>query len=248
MEFGKKLRDERLKLGLSLEDIEEETKIRKFYLNALEEEDFGSLPPQVYASGFVKRYAMVLGLDEQEMVREFKEQAYGPEEDAESEEIIEPAPIKEIKERKPFPIKNIVAGLVFLALVVWLGSYPASCIVQWSQNKAAPPTQPRIGQNQTGKSPNETSPSTTQNKTPASTGVKVKIEAVQRTWLSVGVDGKIVYTGTMVAGETKNFEGTSVVHIHTGNAGGMSISVNGKAVPAMGKTGEIKDQDFTANQ
>lgn len=54
MGVGQRLKEERLRQGLSLEEIEEETKIRKYYLQALEEENFQVLPPQVYATGFVK--------------------------------------------------------------------------------------------------------------------------------------------------------------------------------------------------
>ncbi|HWP96184.1 MAG TPA: RodZ domain-containing protein [Syntrophomonadaceae bacterium] len=240
MEFGQRLRDERLKQGLSLDEIEEETKIRKYYIEALEREDFRALPPPVYASGFVKRYAVMLGLDEQDMVREFKERAYGPEEEPEPEQIVEPLPVKE---KKPLPVKNIIAGLVFLGLVLWLGSYPASCIARRGQEKVTP-TQPQVGQKQNTNSPTQTPVK------PAiqTAGLKVKVDAVQRSWLSVTVDGKNVYTGTMAVGDSKTFEGTSNVHIHTGNAGGIKLSLNGQEVPALGKVGEIKDQDFKAGQ
>jgi cytoskeleton protein RodZ len=76
MGVGQKLQDERLRQGLSLEEIEEETKIRKYYLEALEQENYDVLPPQVYATGFVRKYAKILGLNEDEYSREFKQQAY----------------------------------------------------------------------------------------------------------------------------------------------------------------------------
>ena len=46
MGVGQKLQDERLRQGLSLEEIEEETKIRKYYLEALEQENYDVLPPR----------------------------------------------------------------------------------------------------------------------------------------------------------------------------------------------------------
>ena len=72
MAIGEKLKEERVRLGYSLEEVEEETKIRKYYLEAIENENFAVLPPKVYAVGFVKRYAKFLGLDEQEFANEFK--------------------------------------------------------------------------------------------------------------------------------------------------------------------------------
>ncbi|MDD3024595.1 MAG: helix-turn-helix domain-containing protein, partial [Syntrophomonadaceae bacterium] len=79
MSWGEILRKEREKLGYTLEKVEEETKIRKYYLEMMENDDFTSLPPQVYAIGFVKRYAKLLNLDENHMVSEFKLLAYGKE-------------------------------------------------------------------------------------------------------------------------------------------------------------------------
>lgn len=63
IEIGATLRKARQELGVTLDDIEDETKIRKRYLNALEREDYGDLPSEVYARGFLKTYASYLGLD-----------------------------------------------------------------------------------------------------------------------------------------------------------------------------------------
>ena len=47
MEFGRKLKDARIRLGLSLAEIEEETKIRKYYLKLWKRKTFSVLPPPV---------------------------------------------------------------------------------------------------------------------------------------------------------------------------------------------------------
>src|SRR4028118_2359857 len=49
--------------GLSLEEAERATKIRKRYLIGLENDDHTVLPDAVYARGFLKTYANFLGLD-----------------------------------------------------------------------------------------------------------------------------------------------------------------------------------------
>ncbi len=61
--FGSKLRDARLAKGLSLADIEEHTKIRKIYIEALEEENFDRLPPMVYVCAYVKTLANLYGME-----------------------------------------------------------------------------------------------------------------------------------------------------------------------------------------
>lgn len=69
-ELGRILRSTRESLGFDLDEIEEKTKIRKRYLLALEEGDWSVLPGRVYARGFVRSYADVLGLDGLELLQQ----------------------------------------------------------------------------------------------------------------------------------------------------------------------------------
>src|SRR6266516_4607614 len=57
------LRQARLDRGASLLDAEQETHIRRRYLEALEAEDYAALPASVYSRGFVRTYARYLELD-----------------------------------------------------------------------------------------------------------------------------------------------------------------------------------------
>ena len=66
-EMGALLRQERERQGISLEKAAGEIKISKKYLVSLEEGRKDDLPHPVYAKGFVKNYARILGLDPQEM-------------------------------------------------------------------------------------------------------------------------------------------------------------------------------------
>lgn len=60
---GEQLRQAREARGWSLEEVAQATRIRLRYLRALEDGDWASLPPRVYAIGFLKLYARQLGLD-----------------------------------------------------------------------------------------------------------------------------------------------------------------------------------------
>ena len=52
--LGAELRDARLALGLSLEDLAQSLRIRRVYLAALEEGRVRDLPAPAYAVGFVR--------------------------------------------------------------------------------------------------------------------------------------------------------------------------------------------------
>jgi cytoskeletal protein RodZ len=70
-EIGRTLERARRERGLSLEAVEQATKIRARYLRDLENERFDTLPA-VYMLGSLKTYARHLGLDEAALTREFK--------------------------------------------------------------------------------------------------------------------------------------------------------------------------------
>lgn len=59
--------------GLSLDQVASLTRIQSKFLQALEDEDFQSLPEQVFTRGFVRTYARSLGVDEEDTLRRFSE-------------------------------------------------------------------------------------------------------------------------------------------------------------------------------
>lgn len=68
--IGETLRRERLRRNLDLDTISRELKISPKLLEAIEAEKFDRLPGGVFAKAFVRQYAHLLGLDEDEMAAE----------------------------------------------------------------------------------------------------------------------------------------------------------------------------------
>jgi len=71
---GEILRDARIAKQLTLTDVEERTKIRLKFLDAIEKNDFTILPSLSYAKGFVKNYSEILGLDSKTVLAFFRRQ------------------------------------------------------------------------------------------------------------------------------------------------------------------------------
>jgi cytoskeletal protein RodZ len=67
-DLGQLLKKARLEKGLSMEELEERTKIRKRYLEAIEEGDYKILPGNFYVRAFIKSYAETVGLDPNEVL------------------------------------------------------------------------------------------------------------------------------------------------------------------------------------
>jgi cytoskeleton protein RodZ len=74
-DIGATLREARERQGLTIAECAERTRIRAKYIQALEEEKYGSMPEQAYARGFLRTYAVVLGLEPDELVAEFNRQS-----------------------------------------------------------------------------------------------------------------------------------------------------------------------------
>lgn len=72
LEIGRILRQARSEQGLSLEEVQEATRIRERYLDALEKDNYEVLPAAVYVRGFLKTYANFLGLDGDELAEEVR--------------------------------------------------------------------------------------------------------------------------------------------------------------------------------
>jgi cytoskeleton protein RodZ len=64
---GETLRRERLKRNLDFEHISSELKISTRFLEAIENDQYDRLPGGVFAKSFVRQYARLLGLDEEEL-------------------------------------------------------------------------------------------------------------------------------------------------------------------------------------
>jgi len=72
--LGDRLREEREKRGTSLEEVAQETRIRVEFLAALESGELAELPGGAFNKGFVRSYALNLGLDPDPLVRAYEKE------------------------------------------------------------------------------------------------------------------------------------------------------------------------------
>lgn len=89
---GVLFRQARLKLKRDVNEIAQMLRIRKEYLQAIEDGRYGDLPGHTYAVGFVRAYAGNLGLDPEEIVQKFKEETGNVDPQP---ELIMPTPVQE---------------------------------------------------------------------------------------------------------------------------------------------------------
>lgn len=239
-DLGEILKNRRIQLGLSLENVEEETKIRKYYIAALEENNYNLLPAKVYAIGFVKRYASLLELDEDEVVKEFKMQAYH-EDSREKEEVIL---VKNRKDILKVPIKNIITGVVFLAVFIWIGTYLTDYMVNRKVEKL--PVSPPVAEKQNKSHNTVPKPDNTTTKPPVKIeGINLKITGINNDcWISWAIDNEDRAQTTIKPGEVKTLQGKNKIALKLGNAGAVKIEYNGKDLGDIGQQGSVVSMEF----
>jgi cytoskeletal protein RodZ len=71
------LKEEREKKGYTIQEVEEQTKIKKDFIRAIEDGRFYDLPSEAYALGFVKNYAEFLGIPQKKASALFRREYEG---------------------------------------------------------------------------------------------------------------------------------------------------------------------------
>jgi hypothetical protein len=76
--------------------------------------------------------------------------------------------------------------------------------------------------------------------------VHVEIAADEPVWILARADGKYAFSATMDAHTTRTVEAVKEVTLRLGNAGGVTISLNGKPIGAAGPKGQVRTVQFTS--
>jgi cytoskeleton protein RodZ len=114
MSIGKVLRDQRVALGWEIHDIAASLRIQPSYLEAIEAEDFRTLPGGAYTIGFVKAYARALGENEESIAAAFRR---------EQADVLRTAPLRI---RSPIVESRVpTVSLVVLAALIGIAAWIA---------------------------------------------------------------------------------------------------------------------------
>lgn len=119
MQIGARLKEAREAQNLSLEELQEITKIQKRYLLAIEEGNLQILPGKFYARAFMKEYANAVGLDPNELMEEYKEEVPKTEEPTEEQySRIQRSRKSQEKSTSNFSLfPTIIVGLLIIGII-----------------------------------------------------------------------------------------------------------------------------------
>ena len=244
--LGEEFRSAREARGLTLSDVAEQIHIRSVYLNAIENEEWSAIGAPVYVRGFIRTYARFLGLDAEDAVARFNQAA-----PAERATVSTVGTITDDRERSGPSVWAILGTLVAVVLVVfvayeyWQYAHGSGSKGPIAAASAAPQPQGASTGSQTPAAGASAIPSAAPSASPAPLARhQLAIRLTQRSWLRVTVDGATKLEGIFPAGTARTFSG-NVADIRAGNAGGVTLAVNGRPPAPMGKEGDVVEQRYT---
>ena len=272
MEFvGEHLKKSRLKKKIDLKSVAEELNIQSNLLKMIENNDFSDHLDLVYVIGNIRAYAKFLGLNENEIVKQFKDQNLIDKEDL-VEEL--PKPLERSNIYSPtkafsfFSIILISFGFYFL-FIKTNDMYPNYSILPDISESLESEIE-EIGIQSTLKNVNEinseyskkeilTSTSTdtvndnffvnegsviasTSDNEPTESNNVIKLKFLNQTWIQLrNKENQIVFSKLMSNDEEYLYSVADNFTLTAGNAGNILVLINGNARGKAGKKGEVID-------
>ena len=248
---GQYLRQEREKRKVTLDSVAKVTRITQENLEALEKDDFQAISAPVIVRGFLRNYAIYLGLDPKEIVDRYDSQT----------DLVKIPGDKEVsppaKDENPV-LKYLVVLCILLAGVAILyylqeSPVPPSSPPPSPAVPAAPPPgppSPAPGQAARKAIPPGKERKTSEGPVSAVTGPGekeaakeqrhvLKAVAVEKTWMRILSDEQQVSDVLLQPKETTSWTARRQFRITIGNAGGIELFLNGVSQGRLGKSGEV---------
>lgn len=236
--FGSKLREARERKGVSLRQIANATKINVGALEALERGDISRLPGGIFSRAFVRSYAIEVGLEPEETIRDFIAQFPGDSVTAGH------AASTQIEDSEALDSDRRVAT-TFLRLIGM--SVPiAAVVLYFGMGQPGPPPEHTSAPETAGQTAPvparsiETAPAgdpVVASRDPDS--LMVGLSAAASCWVSAIVDGRRVLERQLRAGETESFNVRTEMVLTTGDAGALQLTLNGAVAKPLGRPGEV---------
>jgi cytoskeleton protein RodZ len=120
-DFGARMRRLREERGVTLRQIADRTKLSVSALEALERNDISRLPGGIFSRGFVRSYAIEIGLDPEQTVRDFIVQFPTDSVSLGSPHVpVEDYADSKARRRSPVAVVLVVVSVILVAILVFV--------------------------------------------------------------------------------------------------------------------------------
>jgi cytoskeletal protein RodZ len=235
---GETLSNARRSLGLSLEDISADTRIRASVVASIENDDFTSCGGSVYARGHIRSIARVLGIDGEPLIAEYDaghQVDLPPVAATVGPQATDPDLIARTDHRRPNWTAAMAVTLAAICIVALVGLVISNRGGNSPHHQIA---QAPSGGGQT--QPAASPPPTSVAEVPVSKATML-IRAVRgNTWLQVTRhNGRVVFSDLVYSGESKVFSAKGGLSFVIGNAPAVDVVVNGHDLGSPNSQGSV---------
>ncbi len=240
--LGPFLRREREERGFSLGYVANQTRIQTFYLERIEGGEFHRLPAGQIGCGFVRAYAVAIGVDPDAAALQFDRETGGRRGEPEAVPLANPIGLLEAASHRGVakPFVSVIAVAVFI-----IGSGALLWFIQGKTERLFPVS----GFAQRIKAVMGLNVSSG----PASNAAKLgdgplvlKVYTREDTWLRVIVDKREKEEILLMAGDERHWRGSEKFILTVGNASGIQVFLNGMKIPLPQKSSDVL-RDFVVS-
>jgi cytoskeletal protein RodZ len=271
--FGERLRDARERRGVSLRQIANATKISVGVLEALERNDISRLPGGIFGRGFVRSYAIEVGLDPEATIQDFIAQFPNDSVTAghpTSGQVEDNVAVESDRQTAGTFLwllaisVPVAAGLLYFATLGRRAGTepapPAAVAAPAPETRAAAEPPPAPAPEQPSASPAATATPPAAASAPASAPapadarpavsatsgdlLTVAVTAKRPCWVSATVDGQKAIERLLQAGEQQTVTVRREMVLTAGDASAIALQFNGADARSLGKSGEVVTARF----
>ena len=243
---GALLRAARTEKKLTVTAAADALRTRETVIVALENDDYSLFSADMYARGFIRNYAHIVGLDAAPLLQAYQTSFAKNDPDiwtpptGETQHVSLTAPPKNnLKSLLAIGALSVLV-LVTVVSVVLGGRAPDTASVDDLVDVAPEPAPTP----DTQLPPTDTAEEADDEPVMPATGVELLLIFEQASWMQIFVDEVLVLEETVRSGETLQYRGDEV-RVRFGNAGGVFAELNGDDLGIQGERGEVKNVRYT---
>ncbi|MER8237412.1 helix-turn-helix domain-containing protein [Streptomyces sp. NPDC101490] len=249
--IGRALQQTRIAAGLTVEEVSASTRVRIPIVHAIEEDDFSRCGGDVYARGHIRTLARAVGLDPVPLIEQYDAEHGGRPAPTPA------APLFEAERIRPEPrrpnwtaamVAAIVAVVGFVGFTMFNGNDDTKGATTAAEGGPAPaPDKATSAAKPKPVKPVAPKPTESAIAAVPQDKVTVKLSALDdKSWISAKAhDGKVLFDGLLLKGESKTFQDDERVDLVLGNAGAIELYVNGKKLADKFESGQVERLTYT---
>jgi cytoskeleton protein RodZ len=249
---GRTLQQARIRAKLTVDEVSSSTRVRIPIIHAIERDDFSRCGGDVYARGHIRTLARAVGLDPAPLVEQFNAEQGAQSDPAPA------APLFEAERIRPEPrrpnwtaamVAAIVAVIGFVGFTFFSGggnNDPGAVAEDVAEATAGPTASAEEQERRTG-GPDRPEPSESAVAAAPADKVTVRLTVEEgSSWVSArDSSGRLMFEGVLEDGASETFTDDDRIDLILGNAGAVTLHVNGKEIEDVGEMGQVQRLTYT---